>query len=317
MKSGVIYKLDVPHREPMSIRGFVFGGEKVARTCAIVGSTRGNEVQQAFICARLVARLASLERGGKLQDDQSVLVVPCVNPYSMNILRRFWPADDTDVNRMFPGSEKGETTERIAAGIMRVARTYSFGIQLCSFNQPGDFLPHVRIAYQGSISDESLALAGDFRLPYVLQRDPMPFDQATLNYAWQASGTHAFSLYSRATDRLDEESAREVEDAVLRFLVARGVLREDVGESIGTGAESQLLEEHELVDVRTQDAAGYLVSHVQAGDCVSKGDELARVCDAFDAHVLETLCSPVDGRVFFMRKDPLVQQHMVVFRIVA
>lgn len=317
MKSGVIYKLDVPHREPMSIRGFVFGGEQAARTCAIVGSTRGNEAQQAFICARLVARLAELERGGGLQENKSVLVVPCVNPYSMNILHRFWPADDTDINRMFPGSETGETTERIAAGIMRVARTYTYGIQLCSFNQPGDFLPHVRIARQGSISDESLALAFDFRLPYVLHREPTPFDKATLNYAWQASGTNAFSLYSRATDRLDEESACEVEEAVLHFLVARDVLREGVGEAVSPGVESRLVEEQVLVDVRTQDAAGYLVTQVQAGDYVHEGQELARVCDAFDAHVLETLRSPVDGRVFFMRKDPLVQQHMVVFRIVA
>jgi hypothetical protein len=301
----------------MNVRGFVFGDEQAARTCAIVGSMRGNEVQQAFICARLVSRLCGLERNGALRAGQSVLVIPCVNPHSMNILKRFWPADASDVNRMFPGDEQGETTGRIAAGILRVARTYAFGIQLCSFNQPGDFLPHVRITHQGPISDESLGLALDFGLPYVMHRKPTPFDKTTLNYVWQASGTHAFSLYSRATDRLDERSALEVEDAVLRFLAAHKVLGRGATDSLDTGVESRMFEEQELVDVRTQGAAGYLVTRVQAGDRVVEGQELAQVCDAFDAHVLEVLRAPVDGRVFFMRRDPLVMQHMVVFRIVA
>jgi hypothetical protein len=34
-----------------------------------------------------------------------------------------------------------------------------------------------------------------------------------------------------------------------------------------------------------------------------------------DARLLESLTAPVAGRVFFMRTDPLIQQHMVAFRI--
>ena len=35
----------------------------------------------------------------------------------MNIGKRFWSADNTDINRMFPGYNLGETTQRIAAGV--------------------------------------------------------------------------------------------------------------------------------------------------------------------------------------------------------
>lgn len=317
MKSGTIYRLEVPHREPMSIRGFVFGEERGTRSCAIVGSTRGNEAQQAYICARLVARLAQLERAGALAPHQSILVIPCLNPYSMNILSRFWPSDDSDINRVFPGSATGRTTERIAEGVMRVVSTYAYGIQLCSFYQPGDFLPHVRITHQGPISDESLTLAPDFGLPYALHRSPSRFDTGTLNYAWQACGTHAFSLYSRATNRLDDQSAHEVEGAIRRFLAARHILTAPTGGGGADGTQTELLEEESLVSVRTEDAAGFFVPRVRVGDHVSKGQQLAQVRDAFDAHVLRSLVSPVDGRVFFMSREPLVQQHMVVFRIVA
>ncbi len=316
MRRGIVFQMETAHREPMRIRGFEFGNDRGARACAIVGSTRGNEVQQTFICARLVALLANLEQEGMIDARTSVLVLPCINPFSMNVQQRFWPVDRTDINRSFPGDADGGTTERIAASILRVAQTYEHGIQLCSFNQQGDFLPHVRIAHQGPISDTSAELARDFCLPYVVTRVPTSYDESTLNYVWQQNGTHAFSLYSKATDRIDKGSAQTVTDAILRFLVARGVLTSMPKKMAGYGSEAILLPESDLIDVRTKRSAGFLISTVRVGDRVHKGQTLAQVLDAFDTHVLETLQSPVDGRVFFMRTDSLVQQHMVVLRIV-
>lgn len=321
MKRGSLFQLDVPHREPMVVRGYVFGNEQGARSCAIVGSVRGNEIQQSFICANLVARLTQLERAGRMAADKGVLVIPCCNPFSMNTGQRFWPTDDTDINRRFPGNAQGDTTERIAAAIMRVVRTYAYGIQLCSFNQAGDFLPHVRIMRNGETSAESLARARDFGLPYILDREPTPFDKKTLNYTWQDAGTHAFSLYSMATDRIDLASARSVEDAMLRFFERRGILVPANATAQTAAAQTQqtdcmTIRESELVDVRTQHAAGYFVTGTHAGSHVRKGQELARVLDAFDAHVLESLVAPCNGQVFFMRTGSIVQQHMVVFRIV-
>ena len=315
MRRGIVFQMEVPHREPMRIRGFEFGNDRGVRACAIVGSTRGNEVQQTFICARLVAMLANLERDGMIDAHVNILVLPCVNPFSMNVHQRFWPVERSDINRSFPGDADGGTTERIAASILRVAQTYEQGIQLCSFSQQGDFLPHVRITYQGPISDRSVELARDFCLPYVVTRMPTAYDESTLNYVWQQSGTHAFSLYSKATDRIDKGSADLVADAVLRFLVARGVLTAAAERVARQGSKTIPLAESDLVDLRTKRSAGFLITTVRVGDRVRKGQKLAQVLDAFDTHVLETLQSPVNGRVFFMRTDSLVQQHMVVLRI--
>ena len=234
----------------------------------------------------------------------------------MNAQKRFWPTDGTDVNRRFPGNPEGETTERIAAAVMRVTRTYEYGIQLCSFNQAGDFLPHVRITRQGPISDESVGLASDFGLPYVLVREPLPFDRTTLNYALQEAGTHAFSLYSKATDRIDVTSEDMVVDAIVRFLEARGIVRTLPADEVQAAGTSTTVRESDLVEVRTQRSAGYFVTSMQAGMHVSAGQWLADVLDAFDAHVTETLVAPCSGRLFYTRMSPLVQQRMVVFRIV-
>ena len=59
---------------------------------------------------QLVRQLARLEQQGQLDGDQEILVIPSVNPFSMNIEKRFWAMDGTDINRMFPGYDRGETT---------------------------------------------------------------------------------------------------------------------------------------------------------------------------------------------------------------
>ncbi len=68
-------------------------------------------------------------------------MIPAANTLSMNIHKRFWPVDNADVNRMFPGYDKGEATQRIAADIFEAVSSYDYGIQLASFYLRGKFLP--------------------------------------------------------------------------------------------------------------------------------------------------------------------------------
>lgn len=77
-----------------------------------------------------------LENHGFLQKGLSVTVIPSATPFSMNIGKRFWAMDDTDINRMFPGYDKGKTTQRIAAGLFEKQQGYEYGIQKASFYMP-------------------------------------------------------------------------------------------------------------------------------------------------------------------------------------
>ena len=162
------------------------------------------------------------------------------------------------------------------------------------------------------MSEESLSMAEDFRLPCVVSREATPFDTGTLNYSWQEWGTHAFSVYSRTTDRIDRPSATLAGNAVMRFLGTRGL----ISGRVSGGTNGVRLDETELVDVRTEGSSGYLDGLVKPGDVVDKGQELGLVLDAFDAHVRERLVAPVTGRIFFCRVKALVQQRMVAYRIV-
>ncbi len=157
--------MDSPYREPLKISGYCFGhGQK---TACIVGSMRGNEVQQLYICSQIIRKLKKLEASDAIVSDKEIMVVPSVNHHAMNIGKRFWPVDNTDINRMFPGYNLGETTQRIAAGVFEQVKDYDYGIQFASFYMPGDFIPHVRMMNTGR---QNTSLAGLFGLPYVVVR---------------------------------------------------------------------------------------------------------------------------------------------------
>ena len=153
---------------------------------------------------RLSANWKNWKQPTPVTADREILVVPSVNHHAMNIGKRFWPVDNTDINRMFPGYDQGETTQRIAAGVFDKVKDYDYGIQFASFYMPGDFIPHVRMMDTGR---QNTSLAGLFGLPYVVVRHPKPIDTTTLNYNWQIWDTNAFSLYTMETDFIDEVSS--------------------------------------------------------------------------------------------------------------
>ena len=203
MREEVLFTLDTPYRQPLAVKGWRFGDPE-RKSLAVVGALRGNEVQQMYICSQLIRALETLEEEGKLAPDCGVLVIPCANQFSMNVGRRFWAADNTDINRMFPGYDGGETTQRIAARIFGAIQGYEYGVHFTSFYLPGNCLPHARIMETGYQRPEE---ALDFGLPYILLRNPQPYDTTTLNYNWQIWDTQAFPLYTRETDCVDHPSA--------------------------------------------------------------------------------------------------------------
>ncbi len=307
MKEITLFTLETPYRQPLPVKGWMFGNPK-QKSLAVMGALRGNEIQQMYICGCLIQRLKQIEEEGKLVPDCGILVVPCANQFSMNVGRRFWAADNTDINRMFPGYCLGETTQRIAARIFEVLQGYRYGVQMASFYLPGDFLPHVRMMETGYQKTEE---ANAFGLPYVVLRTPQPYDTTTLNYNWQIWDTQAFSLYTRETDSIDPITANQAVDAVFRFLKEKDLGTMEVTPS---GITPELLLEKTL-DTVLSSAGGLLLRDKEPGDFVEEGDLLAKIMDPCTNTVLEKLHAREAGRIFFAHKPQLIGGHEVAFRI--
>ena len=305
MEKVTLYEIKALYRDNFRVTGYRFGsGEKAV---CILGSTRGNENQQVYCCSQLVKRLKALEEKGRIAEGKEILVIPCANPHSMNIKKRFWDIDNTDINRMFPGYDAGETTQRIAAGIFEAVKDYSFGIQFTSFYMKGTFMPHVRMMQTGY---ENIDLARQFGLPYVVVRKPRPFDTATLNYNWQIWETDAFSVYTTNTERIDKVSARQAVEAILNFMSRQGVIRYPGYE----GYLSRVVDDSQLATVRAQ-AAGFFECKVSVGDQVEKGELLAQILDPFDGSLRSNILSPVDGTILFAQDEAMTYDSTALFKI--
>ena len=305
MERKILYELKGLYRDNFRVTGFSFGsGEK---TLCIIGNMRGNEYQQIFICSELVKWLTALEQEGTLLPGHEILVIPSANPYSMNIEKRFWPTDNTDINRMFPGYALGETTQRIAGGIFEAVTGYRYGIQLASFYMPGDFAPHVRIMDTGR---DYLDKARTFNLPYIVKRTPRPYDTTTLNYNWQIWGTDAFSLYSTTTEHIDVAGAGQIVQAIRDFMVSAEIIKENPVQPV----EARVIRDGDLVSVRPY-RAGFFRSEIQVGERVKRDQVLAVITDPYDGTVHEKLISPTDGSVFFVHSHPMTYANTAVIKI--
>lgn len=288
------------------IRGYSFGkGDPAA---CILGSERGNEVQQMYICSQLVKALKELEANGCVNAGKKILVIPVINALGMNVDRRFFGVENQDINRMFPGKEHGDTTDRIADGIFKVIKEYSYGIQLTSFYMSGEFVPHVRMMETGY---QNASLANLFGLPYVVIRKPTPLDTKTLNYNWQDEMTAAFSVYTNKNDTIDDRSARQAVASVLRFLTRMGIIRYESH----SGYISHVIMEKDLTDVHTP-SGGIFKGLVSPGEDVRYGHALAEIIDPYEGFVKETLLAPTDGIVFFAHTEPLIAEGAIAYRLI-
>ncbi len=306
MEKIEIYKLKGLHRDDMRINGYKFG-EGESSIC-IVGAARGNEIQQMYICSQLIVALKKLEQNGQIVKGKSILVIPTINNVSINIGKRFWPIDNTDINRMFPGYNLGETTQRIAAGVFEKIKDYALGIQLTSFYIPGYFLPHIRIMQLGY---EDIEKAEQFGLPYILLRRPRPYDSTTLNYNWQIWETKAFSLYTNVTDNIDQQSAKQSVQAILNFMNANGI----VHFRGHRGFRSELIYDDDLVVVKSE-TAGISQNAITIDQEVCEGEVIGTILDPYTGECREKVLSPIDGKILFAHSNPLVSSGTLLYRII-
>ncbi len=306
MEQKILFEIKALYRDDFRVTGFTFGQGEPA--ICIVGSMRGNENQQLYACSSLVKKLSELEAKGRIMPGKQILVIPCANPYSMNIKKRFWSIDNTDINRMFPGYSEGETTQRIAAGIFEAVKDYPFGIQFASFYMPGAFVPHVRMMKTGF---EDVSLARQFGLPYVVLHTPRPFDTTTLNYNWQIWETNAFSVYTTNTATVDHASARQAVEAILNFMSKQNIIRYHGY----NGYISRVIESEDFVSVRAVDA-GFFESCVRPGEKVEEGQQLARIHDPYLGTIRSCLQAPVHGTVAFVHDEAMTYENTAVLKLI-
>ena len=308
MKEEVLFEISSLSRNPLKVKGFRFGRVGTTPSCVIVGPMMGNAIDQLWIASQLVRFLRQHELANAAFVKGEILVVPTVNPYSFNMGKSFWPLDNTDIDVMFPGYDKGETTQRIAARLFEKTNNYDYAILLEARKDHVECIPYVRIlqSSMGYVDD-----ARAFGLDFIHVKEESPADTVSLTYNWQVWNAKAFSLISGKKGTLRKHEANKVFDAIVRFLAKK----ELIDFSTFEGSNGNIVMPNDIEAIKSS-AAGLFDTLATIGDHVVHGQPLARIYNSLDGTLIQTIISPCDGIISCKYDYSLIFQNAIAYRII-
>jgi len=308
----VLLRMTAPARDVFDVPYHDFGPEAEPPAAALVAGIHGNELNGIFVLARLASflkRIAAGERAGARLAAR-VLLIPAVNVLGVNLRRRRWPFDGTDINRMFPGYAAGETTQRIASALLERTSDAAHRIDLHSSNLDFEELPQARLY---DATDDARRAARWLGLPAIVELRGNPTFTTTLGHAWRQLPGVSIVVQAGQAGALQSPHCERLFRALLGYLVRIGAIT-------GLALPPQPDEESHVFGPRQafplfSDHAGWFVPRMEVGRWLRGGETLGFVYDGFDGELRAEVRAPVAGLLTGIRRSPLLYQGDLLARL--
>lgn len=274
----------------------VVNGAKPGPTVWMSAAVHGDEVNGVEIIGRVLERTAPRELAGCL------IAVPIVNVFGFNAQSRYLP-DRRDLNRSFPGSERGSVAGRLAYLLMQeVVLKCQYGIDLHTGSNHRTNLPQIRANLH---DEETRRFSEAFGAPVIMHAGAI---DGSLRKAATDAGIRTIVYEAGEPLRFDDEAILLGRDGVLRVLAALG-MRSTAPKS--KPRHSALIAKTTWVRAFN---SGILRLDVKLGAKVSAGQQLGMVADAFGDDAAPLVASE-EGLVIGHTNNPLVQQGEAVVHL--
>ena len=274
----------------------IIRGRKDGPTVFVSAAVHGDELNGIEIVRRLIQQKSLKISYGTL------ILVPMVNVYGVLSQSRYMP-DRRDLNRSFPGSDKGSLAARVADIFLdEIVRHCDYGIDLHTGAIHRSNLPQIR----ADLGDEStLALAREFGVPVLLNAN---IRDGSLRQAAVEAGCRILLYEAGQALRFDELSIRAGVRGVTNVLSHLGMVRrrrrrEKVKPYIANNSTWS-----------RASASGIVRDRKKLGDWVEKGEALAEIGDPF-GRVIGTVNASRAGIVIGKQNIPLVQEGDAMFHV--
>lgn len=282
----------------MTMPVHVIHGRKPGPRLFVSAAIHGDEINGVEIIRRLL-KMPTLKR-----IRGSLITVPIVNVHGFIHHSRYLP-DRRDLNRCFPGSEKGSLAARLAHLFMReIVCNSTHGIDLHTGASNRDNLPQIR----ANMDDEETAkLAHTFGAPVILSAS---LRDGSLREAAAEHGIPMLLYEAGEALRFDEVSIRAGVRGILNVIRSLEMLPPSSRRS-RKHTTSQVARSSNWV--RAPDS-GILRPMVSLGTQVIKGSLLGVVSDPFGERETE-ISTTFDGIVIGRTNLPLVNEGDALFHI--
>jgi len=282
---------------PVAMSVHVVHGRRSGPTLFVSAAVHGDEVIGVEIARRLLRSPHLNAVHGTL------LVVPIVNAFGFLNHSRYLP-DRRDLNRSFPGTDRGSLAGRLAALFMEeIVRRSDFGIDLHSAAIHRSNLPQIRVS---PAAEATMKRAIAFGAPIVIVSK---LRGGSLRQAAQEEGVDILLFEAGEALRFDELSARAGVAGILRVMQSMGMLSK---RSIAPAREKSLLSKSS--SWQRAPAGGLLRTFKATGEYVAEGDVLGLISDPFGETETEVL-SRASGIIVGRTNLPVVNEGDAVYHI--
>ncbi len=283
---------------PMTMPVHVVKGKKSGPRLFISAAIHGDEINGVEIIRRLL-KLPALKR---LRG--TIIAVPIVNVHGLINHSRYLP-DRRDLNRSFPGSEKGSIAARLAHLLMsEIVSQSSHGIDLHTGAIHRSNLPQIRANLDDEETDK---LARAFNVPVIISAN---LRDGSLREAAATHGIPMLLYEAGEALRFDEVSIRAGVKGIINVMRTLEML---------PPSRSKMPRKIEPMVARSSSwvrapDSGILRAMVPLGSRVKKGTLLGMVADPFGETEME-VTSAYNGIVIGRTNLPLVNEGDALFHI--
>lgn len=274
----------------------VIRAKKSGPVMFVSAAVHGDELNGIEIIRRLIQK-----KGFKLTAG-TLILVPMVNVYGVLDQTRYLP-DRRDLNRSFPGSEKGSLAGRVAFRFLNdIVKHCTHGIDLHTGAIHRSNLPQVR----ADLSDPvTLEMAKTFSVPVLLNST---LRDGSLRQAAVESGTKILLYEAGEALRFDEFSIRAGLEGVLNVLSHLGMIRKSKKRKI---REPYVANNSAWIRANS---SGIVRDLKGLGDQVTKGDIIAEIGNPMGL-VLDHVRATRSGIIIGKQNIPLVQEGEAMFHV--
>lgn len=303
IEPGARVNIDLPiamlhTHTPLSMPIQIRRGKKDGPRLFISAAIHGDELNGVEIIRRLHQHKSLARLHGTL------ITIPTVNIYGVIHHSRYLP-DRRDLNRSFPGSERGSLAGRLANLFMNeIVANSTHGIDLHTGALHRSNLPQIRVNLEDQNAEQ---LAQAFGVPVIINSD---LRDGSLRQAASEYGIPMLVYEAGEALRFDELSIRAGVKGIINVMRHLGML--SAGRTRGRALVEPLIARSSNW-VRAPES-GVFRAFTTLGMRVKKGDVLGAISSPFGNNEVEIL-APAGGLIIGRTNLPLINEGDALFHI--
>lgn len=273
------------------------------RLCVVTG-THGDELEGQYVAWKLSCLLN--ENKDKL--DGIVDIYPALNPLGISTMTRGIPQCDLDMNRTFPGSDRGSQSEYIAHEIVQDIRGADACIDIHASNIYLREIPQVRINV--NTAEKLIPLAKHMNMNFLWIHAAATVLESTLAHSLNSIGTPTLVVEMGIGMRVTRSYGDQLIAGIFSLMSHLGMWKAPV-----IPVSPPIISSDGHVSFVNADRSGIFFPSVEHGCHVVKNQEIGVIADPLNGSVSQVVKAPAAGWLFTLREYPVVYEGSLIARI--